>query len=266
MLLGIDHVVLAVDDPDAAAAQIEAKLGLAATGGGRHDALGTFNRLVWLGDAYLELLGVFDRDLAAASWLGRPSLARLERGGGLVTWAIAVDDVDDVLRWGPPRDGLIGPIDGERRRDDGRIVRWSLARPEVPAPTEPFVIEHDRRAAEWTDAERAARADEVHPAGGRARLAAVEVEAASPAVAAGRLRKLLAAAVEPAGRGVVRLRFGPHEARFAIPAVRTGASLDIVVDVPIRTRTTRIGDCAIRLRGTPREVGAAPHPEPATDV
>jgi hypothetical protein len=266
MLLGIDHIVLATEDPDATAAELATKLGLAATGGGRHEALGTFNRLVWLGDAYLELLGVFDRDLASGSWLGRPALETVERGGGLVSWAIAVDDVDEALRWGPPIGGLEGPIDGERRREDGRVVRWRLARPAVPSPTEPFVIEHDRTGAEWTDEDRAARADEQHPAGGRVRLAGLEVETASPAVAAGRIRKLLAAAVEPAGRGVVRVRLGPHEVRLAVPPGRTGGLVDLVVDVPIRTRTARIGDCQIRLRGTPREAVASPHPEPPPDV
>ena len=82
MILGIDHVVLAAADVDAAAGELEAKLGLAATGGGRHDALGTLNRLVWLGDAYLELVGVFDRELAGTSWLGQPVLESLDRGGG----------------------------------------------------------------------------------------------------------------------------------------------------------------------------------------
>src|SRR5690242_20237509 len=100
MLIGIDHVVLATDDPDAAAAALERQLGLAPGDGGRHEALGTFNRLVWLGDAYLELVGVFDGGLAATTWFGRSVLAALERGGGLATWAIAVDDVDEALRWG----------------------------------------------------------------------------------------------------------------------------------------------------------------------
>src|SRR5690242_16739043 len=123
MLLGIDHVALATADPDATAAELETRLGLAAAGGGRHDALGTFNRLVWLGDSYLELIGVFDEPLARESWLGVPVLAALERGGGLATWVVAVDDLDVALRWGPPDGGLIGPLDGERRRPDGEVVR-----------------------------------------------------------------------------------------------------------------------------------------------
>ena len=36
MRLGIDHLVIAVPDPDAAAALLEAAIGLAVTGGGRH--------------------------------------------------------------------------------------------------------------------------------------------------------------------------------------------------------------------------------------
>jgi catechol 2,3-dioxygenase-like lactoylglutathione lyase family enzyme len=135
MLAGIDHVVLAVEDPDAAAATLAEKLGLDATAGGRHEALGTFNRLVWLGDSYLELVGVFDRELAARSWLGPAVLAAIERGGGLATWAVAVDDLDRQLTWLPPDAGFVGPLDGERRRDDGRVVRWRLAHPPALSPT-----------------------------------------------------------------------------------------------------------------------------------
>jgi glyoxalase-like protein len=261
MLLGIDHVVLATEDPDATAAELETRLGLAATGGGRHDVLGTFNRLVWFGDSYLELIGVFDAALAGQSWLGRPVLASLAHGGGLVTWAIAVDGVAEALRWGPPDGGLIGPLDGERRRPDGRVVRWRFARPAEPSATAPFLIEHDGSAAEWTPPERATRSDEQHPFGGRARLVGVEVQTASPAGAAGRLRSLLAAAAEPAGRGAVRVRLGPHDVRFVDARPSSTAVVDLVGDVPLRTRVVRVGDCDLRLRGTALERGAGLHPD-----
>jgi len=84
-------------DPDDAAAQLEAELGLVATGGGRHDVLGTFNRLVWLCDAYLELISVFNRAIAERSWLGPPVLRTLDGGGGLATWAIATDALEYEL-------------------------------------------------------------------------------------------------------------------------------------------------------------------------
>ncbi len=161
MLQGIDHLVIAVTDPDAAAADLETRLGLTPGGGGRHDLLGTYNRLVWLGDTYLELIGVFDPELAAASWVGAPTLRALERGGGLATWAIATDAIDDDVSDLRARGSdLAEPAAGERRRPDGEVVRWRLAAgPRLDPGLPPFLIEHDSGAAEWTPVERATRAD-----------------------------------------------------------------------------------------------------------
>src|SRR3954469_6907330 len=90
----IDDVIYATVDLDAAAARIEAELGLKAAGGGRHEGLGTHNRIVPLGDGYLELLAVADPAEAAASALGRAVEARIAAvGDGLLGWAVAVDDV-----------------------------------------------------------------------------------------------------------------------------------------------------------------------------
>src|SRR5262245_20187014 len=170
MLLGIDHLVIAVADPDAAADELTTALGVAAGGGGRHDRLGTFNRLVWLGDSYLELIGVFDVDLARESWIGAPTVRALEAGGGLATWAIATDAIDaDVARLREQGSDLGDIVAGERTRPDGRVVRWRLAAPPTLDPDRPpFLIEHDPTGAEWTEADRADRA------GGPARLARLE--------------------------------------------------------------------------------------------
>jgi hypothetical protein len=176
MLRAIDHLVVAVGDPDDAADQLVGRLGLQAGGGGRHDALGTFNRLVWLGDTYLELIGVFDRSLAADSWIGAPTLRALDRGGGLATWAIATDAIDEDLAVLRSRGSdLAEPIAGERRRPDGALVRWRLAAPARLDPDRPpFLIEHDAAAAEWTPDDRAARAL------GPARLTVLELPVGDP--------------------------------------------------------------------------------------
>ena len=111
-------------------------------------ALGTFNRLVWLGDTYIELIGVFDRDLAAASWVGAPTLRALDTGGGLATWAMASDDLDaDVARLRAAGSALAEPVSGERRRHDGDIVRWRLsagADPRAGSAAVPHRTRHDR--------------------------------------------------------------------------------------------------------------------------
>jgi hypothetical protein len=171
VLTGIDHLVIAVRDLDDAAAELEARVGLATTGGGRHPALGTENRLAWLGDSYVELISIVDPELAAQSWLGAPTMAALQRGGGLATWAIATDSIDaDVAGLRANGGGYSDPVDGARERPDGRLVRWRLATGRHVGPTEPFLIEHDRGAAEWTAWERAARSAERHPVGGPVRL------------------------------------------------------------------------------------------------
>src|SRR3954464_2731302 len=97
MRMRIDHVIYACADLDAAAARVEADLGVAAGGGGRHEGIGTHNRIVPLGGGYLELLAVADPGEAAASDLGRAVQARIAAtGDGLMGWAVAVDDVEPV--------------------------------------------------------------------------------------------------------------------------------------------------------------------------
>jgi hypothetical protein len=177
MLLGIDHLVIAVGDLDAAADELGRSVGLAAKGGGRHPTLGTQNRLAWLGDSYVELVSIADRAVAEISWLGVATIAALEGGGGLAAWAIASDSIDaDVaeLRANGARFGDALP--GERVRSDGGVVRWRLAIGGTLGPAEaPFLIEHDRSSAEWTDLDRAARSAEVHPIGGPVRLEILEL-------------------------------------------------------------------------------------------
>ncbi|HEY8871320.1 MAG TPA: VOC family protein [Candidatus Limnocylindrales bacterium] len=177
MLLGIDHLVIATPDPDAAAEDMGRALGLKASGGGRHEALGTFNRLIWLGDSFVELIGVFDRGLAKGSWTGRPTLQALASGAGLATWAIATDDIErDSAALRSLGSDLQPALSGQRARPDGRVVQWRFALPPTLGPsTPPFLIEHDATAAEWTAADRLARAAEVHPIGGPVRLEVLEI-------------------------------------------------------------------------------------------
>lgn len=177
MITGIDHLVIAVGDLDEAAAAVARSVGLAVVPGGTHPDHGTANRLVWLGDTYLELVAVVDPDRAWHSWFGRLVLDRLAAGGGLAALCLASDDLaaDIAAARGRGVD-VAGPFPGERRRPDGRVVRWRLALPDpLGVDAAPFLIEHDPTAAEWTSIERAERAAFVHPVGGPVRLELVEL-------------------------------------------------------------------------------------------
>jgi len=212
MLLGIDHLVIAVADPDDAVVQLHDRVGLAPGGGGRHEGLGTFNRLVWLGDAFLELIGVFDTALASESWIGVPTVRSLEAGGGLATWAVASDAIEaDVARLREAGSDLADPTGGERLRPDGRIVRWRLAAPPTLAPQEPpFLIEHDTSAAEWTPAERTERA------AGPARLDLLELRVDEVDRTSRAFMRTLGIRFRPSlvGAGARDADIGPHRLRL----------------------------------------------------
>jgi catechol 2,3-dioxygenase-like lactoylglutathione lyase family enzyme len=92
----IDHVVFATEDLDAAAARFEHELGLAVGPGGRHDGLGTHNRVAPLARGFVELLAVADDEEASRSDTGAALMAALCHGDGWLTWAVAVPDVGAV--------------------------------------------------------------------------------------------------------------------------------------------------------------------------
>jgi hypothetical protein len=214
VLLGIDHLVVAVRDPDAAAAELERVVGLACTGGGRHASAGTFNRLAFLGDPYIELIGVFDAPMverSAAFAVGLAALERLRSGRqGFATWAIATDDVAaDVARLRDAGSTIGDPVAGSRVRPDGDVVRWITAFPELGPERPPFLIEHEHRGAEWGDAARAARAAFRHPAGGAVRMVGISLPVRDAGTAAAAFSRAVGLALGPAGRGW-RGRVGPH--------------------------------------------------------
>jgi Glyoxalase-like domain len=138
VVLELDHVLIAVSDLAAAAREIEARHGLASIEGGRHPGWGTANRIVPLGETYLELVAVVDESEAAQSPFGRwvagvhPKLAQP------LGWAVRTHQLDDVAR----RLGLTVEA-GSRAGRDGQLVRWRLTGIEQAAaePSLPFFIE-----------------------------------------------------------------------------------------------------------------------------
>ena len=132
----IDHVIYATADLDAAAARVEAAIGIAARGGGHHDRIGTHNRIVPLGGGYLELLAVADADEAAGSALGSAIQSRIAgHGDGLFAWAVAVEDV------GPVAERLGTEITGISR--SGLTARLTGVAEAMADPLLPFFIARD---------------------------------------------------------------------------------------------------------------------------
>ena len=138
----IDHVIYATADLEAAAARVETELGVPAVGGGRHEGLGTHNRIVPLGGGYLELLAVADPAEAAGSDLGRAVRDRVAAtGDGLMGWAVAVDAIEPVAaRLGTAistiaRCGLTARLTGVAEAVREPFLPFFIARdPGVPDP------------------------------------------------------------------------------------------------------------------------------------
>jgi hypothetical protein len=145
-----------VADLAAAARELEARHGLASIEGGRHPGWGTANRIVPLGEAYLELVTVVDEAEAArnpfGSWVARVRSERAQPFG----WAVRTHELDELAR---RLDLTIGA--GSRATRSGHVLRWRLAGIEQAAaePSLPFLIE-------WADGTPfPGRAPARHPSG-----------------------------------------------------------------------------------------------------
>jgi len=165
-VLAIDHVVYAVRDLDEAADRLRRELGLDSAAGGRHPGWGTANRIVPLGEDYLELIAVIDADEAAGHPFGRAVLDSTEGGDRLFAMCVATDDIEGVAT----RLGLeVRP--GARDRPDGTVLRWRSAGMQDPRrePWMPFFIRWDVPAEQHPGRARSGHA--VHVTG----IAHVEV-------------------------------------------------------------------------------------------
>ena len=124
--LHIDHVVFAAPDLDAAVDQLEQRLGVRATPGGKHVGLGTHNALLALADdAYLEVIGPDPEQPAPAR--PRPFAIDELPSGRLVTWAAKAPDLEarvEAARAGGYDPGAIMPL--SRDTPEGGRLEWRL--------------------------------------------------------------------------------------------------------------------------------------------
>ncbi len=122
MLTAIDHIIIGVNDLEHATTTYSQKLGLAVSGGGVHPTGGTANRIIVIGDTYLELIAVITSN------------------------DIKVDGNAMASRGVP----ILGPTSGSLRAADGSTRGWSrvdIERPDL-AQHYPFLIQHDSTGEE----------------------------------------------------------------------------------------------------------------------
>ena len=132
----LDHVLIPLADLSGAVSEFEGRYGLVSVEGGRHADWGTANRIVPLGDSYLELIAVVDPAEASQSALGR--WIANARAGRPLGWAVRTDDLDAVAG----RLGLnVGS--GSRLTATGDLLSWRSAGIEraMAEPGLPFFIE-----------------------------------------------------------------------------------------------------------------------------
>lgn len=126
MIRGVDHVVILVNDLEAAIADYSA-LGFTVVPGGEHADGATHNALVVFPEptqrysSYLELIA-FKRPAPDHRWWHYTTV-----GEGLIDFALLPDAIDEDIA-AAKRRGLTlqGPIPGGRVRPDGQQIAWQL--------------------------------------------------------------------------------------------------------------------------------------------
>lgn len=166
-MLRLDHLAVSARTLAEGVAAVEFALGVPLVPGGQHPLMSTHNRLLGLGDIYLEVIAP-DPD---APDPGRPRWFDLDRFEGrprLTNWICACDDLEAALAMAPEGSGVITDLErGDLRwrmavPADGRLpfdgaypalIQWLGNRhptrrlPEVEVRLERFEIAHPQAAA-----------------------------------------------------------------------------------------------------------------------
>lgn len=126
--------------------RIGCDLGATFQDGGRHPSFGTRNFILPLGGGcYIEVVSALDHPAAEKAPFGRAVAQRAERGGGWMSWTVAVDDI-------APIEQRVGreARKGHRVRPDGADLRWrQLGVLDVmDDPQLPFFVAWDEDTAE----------------------------------------------------------------------------------------------------------------------
>jgi catechol 2,3-dioxygenase-like lactoylglutathione lyase family enzyme len=209
-IIGVDHVVIAVRDLDAASA-VWARLGFTVSPRGTHSPhMGTANYTIMFGNDYLELMGV-----VADTDQNLPTRTFLDRREGIERTAFTARDAAagaDELR----SRGLapIGPVHFNRPVDLGAgtmgeakfsVFRWPLD--QQPAGMRIFACQHHSRDAVWVPSL-------LKHKNGAARIVRIELISADPRRDASLMGQLTDQPVISDGDGALKVVSGSQRADF----------------------------------------------------
>lgn len=233
MLLGLDHLVVAVPDLGAATSSF-AGLGFTVVPGGRHPQ-GTHNALIPFRDgAYLELFAFYEANRQHRWW------EALQQGGGLVDFCMRTSDLgSDLAAFRRAGVAMDDPRPLGRVRPDGVSLAWRLAIPQGPwVGVVPFLIE------DVTPREERVPGDTAHAIG------ALGVDTLTVAVAnLGPVRQAYGGVLAGAGEEIeqpelgargLRLSVGPHRVEFLCPSPGEGPLGDALGGRPARPWAVRL--------------------------
>jgi catechol 2,3-dioxygenase-like lactoylglutathione lyase family enzyme len=227
-VIGLDHVVVAVRDLDAAAAAWRA-LGFTVSPRGTHSAhMGSGNYTMMLGEDYMELLGVLvptDHNAGLRAFLaGREGLDR-----AAFTTDDAVAGTEELRAKGLAAVGPIAfgrpvtlPGGGEA---EARFQVFQWPKEERPAGLGIFACQHLTRENVWIP-------ELQRHANGASRIIRIEILARDPAAAAAHMARLLDRAESREADGVYRVPSGDNRAdlvfltRAGLAARHPGVALD----------------------------------------
>ncbi|MBN8630116.1 MAG: VOC family protein [Rhodobacterales bacterium] len=120
-MLALDHIAISAETLEAGADWVEKALGVPLAGGGKHPLMSTHNRLLSLGDLYLEVIAIDP----GAPQPGYPRWFDLDHFRGpprLTNWICRTDDLDAALAAAPKGTGTATDL----QRGD---YRWRFAVP-----------------------------------------------------------------------------------------------------------------------------------------
>ncbi len=120
-MLAFDHIAVSATTLAEGVAHVEAALGLPLAGGGQHPHMATHNRLLGLGDLYLEVIAP-DPALPKPAWPRWFDLDSFSGPPRLTNWVAACTDLAAAIAAAPA--GIGTPTDLQRGD-----FRWSMAVP-----------------------------------------------------------------------------------------------------------------------------------------